>query len=92
MNGLRENATRPTTILAALTAAIFAAAAANAKEFHSSSPVGTTQCRAIGDISASQVMRTILPFHGALIAALVLATYVPVFSLGLPQLFLVGKL
>lgn len=56
-------------------------------------PVGTTQfvgC-AIGGISVGQVMRTILPFYGALIAALLLVTYVPVFSLGLPQLFLGGK-
>jgi tripartite ATP-independent transporter DctM subunit len=55
-------------------------------------PVGTTQfvgC-AIGGISVGQVMRTILPFYGALIAALLLVTYVPVFSLGLPRLFL-GK-
>jgi tripartite ATP-independent transporter DctM subunit len=56
-------------------------------------PVGTTQfvgC-AIGGISVGQVMRTILPFYGALIAALLLVTYVPVFSLGLPQIFLGGK-
>jgi tripartite ATP-independent transporter DctM subunit len=53
-------------------------------------PVGTTQfvgC-AIGGISVGQVMRTILPFYIALIAALFLVTYVPVFSLGLPRLFL----
>jgi tripartite ATP-independent transporter DctM subunit len=55
-------------------------------------PVGTTQfvgC-AIGGISVGQVMRTILPFYGALIAALLLVTYVPAFSLALPKLFL-GK-
>src|SRR4029077_7738016 len=55
-------------------------------------PVGTTQfvgC-AIGGISVGEVMRTILPFYGALIAALFLVTYVPLFSLGLPRLFL-GK-
>jgi len=55
-------------------------------------PVGTTQfvgC-AIGGISVGQVMRTILPFYGALIAALLLVTYVPAFSLALPNLFL-GK-
>jgi len=55
-------------------------------------PVGTTQfvgC-AIGGISVGQVMRTILPFYGALIAALFLVTYVPAFSLALPTLFL-GK-
>jgi tripartite ATP-independent transporter DctM subunit len=53
-------------------------------------PVGTTQfvgC-AIGGISVGQVMRTILPFYGALIAALLLVTYVPAFSLALPKLFL----
>ena len=55
-------------------------------------PVGTTQfvgC-AIGGISVGEVMKTILPFYGALIAALLLVTCVPVFSLGLPRLFL-GK-
>jgi tripartite ATP-independent transporter DctM subunit len=55
-------------------------------------PVGTTQfvgC-AIGGISVGEVMRTILPFYGALIAALFLVTYVPAFSLALPNLFL-GK-
>lgn len=55
-------------------------------------PVGTTQfvgC-AIGGISVGEVMKTIMPFYGALIAALLLVTYVPVFSLGLPRLFL-GK-
>jgi tripartite ATP-independent transporter DctM subunit len=55
-------------------------------------PVGTTQfvgC-AIGGVSVGQVMRTILPFYGALIAALFLVTYVPAFSLALPKLFL-GK-
>ncbi len=44
----------------------------------------------IGGISVGQVMRTILPFYGALIAALFLVTYVPAFSLALPKLFL-GK-
>lgn len=56
-------------------------------------PVGTTQfvgC-AIGGICVGQVMRTILPFYGALIAALLLVNYVPVFSLGHPRLFLGGK-
>jgi tripartite ATP-independent transporter DctM subunit len=51
-------------------------------------PVGTTQfvgC-AIGGISVGQVMRTIWPFYGALIATLFLVTYVPVFSLWLPSL------
>ena len=55
-------------------------------------PVGVTQfvgC-AIGEISVGQVMKSILPFYGALIAALFLVTYVPAFSLALPRLFL-GK-
>lgn len=53
-------------------------------------PVGTTQfigC-AIGGISVGQVMRTILPFYGALIAALFAVTYVPAFSLWLPKMLL----
>jgi len=52
-------------------------------------PVGTTQfvgC-AIG-VSVGHVMRTILPFYGALVAALLLVTYVPSFSLALPKLLL----
>jgi tripartite ATP-independent transporter DctM subunit len=51
-------------------------------------PVGTTQfvgC-AIGGISVGEVMRTILPFYAALVAALLLVTYVPAFSLWLPGL------
>jgi tripartite ATP-independent transporter DctM subunit len=53
-------------------------------------PVGTTQfvgC-AIGGVSVGQVMRSIWPFYGALIAAMLLITYVPSFSLWLPQQFL----
>jgi tripartite ATP-independent transporter DctM subunit len=53
-------------------------------------PVGTTQfigC-AIGGISVGEVMRTILPFYGALIAALLAVTYVPAFSLWLPKILL----
>ena len=53
-------------------------------------PVGTVQfvgC-AIGGISVGEVMKTILPFYGALIAALLLVTYVPAFSLALPRLFM----
>lgn len=52
-------------------------------------PVGTTQfvgC-AIGGISVGEVMKSILPFYSALIAALMLVTYVPAFSLWLPSLF-----
>jgi tripartite ATP-independent transporter DctM subunit len=52
-------------------------------------PVGTTQfvgC-AIGGISVGEVMRSILPFYGALTATLLLVTYVPAFSLWLPRLF-----
>lgn len=53
-------------------------------------PVGTTQfvgC-AIGGISVGEVMRSIWPFYGALILALMLVTYVPAFSLWLPGLLL----
>jgi tripartite ATP-independent transporter DctM subunit len=53
-------------------------------------PVGTTQfvgC-AIGGVSVGHVMKTIWPFYGALIAALFLVTYVPAFSLWLPELIL----
>jgi tripartite ATP-independent transporter DctM subunit len=53
-------------------------------------PVGTTQfvgC-AIGGISVGQVMRTILPFYTALLAALFLVTYVPAFSMWLPRMLL----
>jgi tripartite ATP-independent transporter DctM subunit len=53
-------------------------------------PVGTTQfvgC-AIGGVSVAHVMRTILPFYGALVAALFLVTYVSSFSLTLPDYFL----
>ena len=51
-------------------------------------PVGTVQfvgC-AIGGISVGQVMRTILPFYSALGMTLVAVTYVPAFSLWLPNL------
>jgi len=51
-------------------------------------PVGVTQfvgC-AIGGISVGQVMRSILPFYGALTVCLLLVTYVPAFSLWLPGL------
>ena len=53
-------------------------------------PVGTTQfvgC-AIGEVSIGHVMKTIWPFYGALIAALFLVTYVPQFSLFLPNVLL----
>jgi tripartite ATP-independent transporter DctM subunit len=52
-------------------------------------PVGTTQfvgC-AIGEISVEQVMKTIAPFYLSLTAALLIVTYVPAFSLWLPQTF-----
>jgi tripartite ATP-independent transporter DctM subunit len=52
-------------------------------------PVGTVQfvgC-AIGQISVGQVMRTIAPFYGALGMTLMAVTYVPAFSLWLPQTF-----
>jgi tripartite ATP-independent transporter DctM subunit len=51
-------------------------------------PVGSVQfvgC-AIGGISVGQVMRSILPFYGALGLCLLLVTYVPMFSLWLPSL------
>ena len=51
-------------------------------------PVGTVQfvgC-AIGEISVGQVMRTIAPFYGALGMSLLLVTYVPIFSLWLPNM------
>lgn len=53
-------------------------------------PVGTTQfvgC-AIGGISVGQVMRSIWPFYGALLACLMLVTYVPAFSLWLPSVIM----
>lgn len=53
-------------------------------------PVGTTQfvgC-AIGGISVGEVMRTILPFYAALIAALFAVTYIPAFSMWLPRLLM----
>lgn len=53
-------------------------------------PVGTTQfvgC-AIGEVSIGHVMKAIWPFYGALIAALFLVTYVPQFSLFLPNVLL----
>ena len=52
-------------------------------------PVGTVQfvgC-AIGGISVGEVMRSILPFYGALGLCLMLVTYVPAFSLWLPSMF-----
>jgi len=51
-------------------------------------PVGTTQfvgC-AIGEISVEQVMKSILPFYGALFAVMAVVTYVPSFSLWVPSL------
>jgi TRAP-type C4-dicarboxylate transport system permease large subunit len=53
-------------------------------------PVGTTQfvgCT-IGEVSVGTVMKTIWPFYGGLIAALMLVTYVPEFSMWLPNLIL----
>ncbi len=51
-------------------------------------PVGTTQfigC-AIGGISVGEVMKSILPFYGSLVVAMLLITYVPALSLWLPSL------
>jgi tripartite ATP-independent transporter DctM subunit len=56
-------------------------------------PVGTTQfvgC-AIAGVSVGYVMRTIWPFYGALVAALMIVTYVPAFSMWLPNLVLGGR-
>lgn len=53
-------------------------------------PVGTVQfigCT-IGGVSVGHVMRTIWPFYGALIVALLMVTYVPAFSMWLPNLLL----
>ncbi len=53
-------------------------------------PVGTTQfvgCT-IGEVSVGTVMKTIWPFYGGLVAALMLVTYVPSFSMWLPNLIL----
>lgn len=54
-------------------------------------PVGTVQfvgC-AIGGVTVGQVMRSIAPFYGALGLCLLPVTYVPSFSMWLPNLFLV---
>ena len=51
-------------------------------------PVGTTQfvgC-AIGEVSVEQVMKSILPFYGALFAVMAVVTYVPAFSTWIPSL------
>lgn len=51
-------------------------------------PVGTTQfvgC-AIGEVSVEQVMKSILPFYGALFAVMAVVTYVPAFSTWIPTL------
>jgi tripartite ATP-independent transporter DctM subunit len=53
-------------------------------------PVGTTQfvgCT-IGEVSVGTVMKTIWPFYGGLIVALMLVTYVPAFTMWLPKLLL----
>ncbi len=53
-------------------------------------PVGTVQfvgC-AIGGVTVGQVMRSIAPFYGALGLCLLLVTYVPAFSMWLPNMFL----
>ncbi len=43
---------------------------------------------AIGKIRMEEVMRTILPFWGAILVALLLTTYWPAVSLTLPRLLL----
>ena len=42
----------------------------------------------IGGIRIEQAVRTIFPFYVAVFAALMLVTYVPAISLGLPSLLL----
>ena len=52
-------------------------------------PVGSTQfvgC-AIGGVSVGQVMRSIWPFYGALVATLLMVTFWPALSLALPRAF-----
>jgi TRAP-type C4-dicarboxylate transport system permease large subunit len=39
-------------------------------------------------VSIAEVMRSILPFYGALLITLLLVTYVPAFSLWLPSLLM----
>jgi tripartite ATP-independent transporter DctM subunit len=51
-------------------------------------PVGPTQfvgC-AIGNVSIEQVMKTILPFYGALFVVMTVVTYIPEFSTWIPSL------
>ena len=51
-------------------------------------PVGTTQfvgC-AIGGVSVEEVMKSILPFYGALFVVMAVVTYVPAFSTWIPTL------
>jgi tripartite ATP-independent transporter DctM subunit len=51
-------------------------------------PVGPTQfvgC-AIGNVSIEQVMKTILPFYGALFVVMTVVTYIPGFSTWIPSL------
>jgi tripartite ATP-independent transporter DctM subunit len=52
-------------------------------------PVGSVQfvACAIGKISIAESMKTIWPFYGASVFVLMLITYVPAFSLWLPQAF-----
>ena len=64
----------------------------NAKGANPVWPVSTTQfvgC-AIAGISVSEVMKSIWPFYGALLAALMLVTYIPAVSLWLPNMIM-GK-
>ena len=52
-------------------------------------PVGSVQfvACAIGKVSIGESMKTIWPFYGASIVVLILVTYVPAFSMWLPQAF-----
>jgi len=52
-------------------------------------PVGSVQfvACAIGKVSIGDSMKTIWPFYGASLVVLILVTYIPAFSLWLPQAF-----
>lgn len=53
-------------------------------------PVGTTLFAgcAVGDISVERVTKALLPFYIVMVVALLLVTYVPVFSMTLPNLLM----
>ena len=53
-------------------------------------PVGTTLFAgcAVGGISVERVTKALLPFYVVMVVALLLVTYVPAFSLTLPNLLM----